>query len=86
MVYPEKTGPAKSVMVIHENRGLNDWARLFADKLAAEGFLVIAPDLISNTKGKKQTSDFANADAARDAIYSLDPEQVTLDLMPLLTT
>lgn len=78
--YAEKAGSAKSVLVIHENRGLNDWARLFTDKLAAEGFLVIAPDLISNTNGKKRTTDFENADAARDAIYSLDPEQVTSDL------
>lgn len=80
VVYPEKPGTAKSVIVIHENRGLNDWARLFTDKLAAEGFLVIAPDLISNTKGKNRTTDFENADAARNAIYSLEPEQVTLDL------
>lgn len=80
VVYPEKSGPAKSVIVIHENRGLNDWARLFADQLAAEGFLVIAPDLISNTNGKKRTTDFENADAAREAIYSLDPQQVTQDL------
>ncbi len=80
VVYPETDQPAKSVIVIHENRGLNDWARLFADKLAGEGYLVIAPDLISNTQGKKRTTDFANSDAARDAIYALDPGQVTADL------
>lgn len=81
VVYPETDQKAKSVIVIHENRGLNDWARLFADKLAAQGYLVIAPDLISNTvKGKKRTTDFENSDAARDAIYDLDKDQVTADL------
>lgn len=80
VVYPESNTQTKSVIVIHENRGLNDWARLFADKLAGEGYLVIAPDLISNTKGKKRTSDFENPDAARDALYDLDPAQVTADL------
>lgn len=80
VVYPESQTKTKSVIVIHENRGLNDWARLFADKLAGEGYLVIAPDLISNTKGKKRTSDFENPDAARDALYDLDPAQVTADL------
>lgn len=81
VVYPEKNEKAKAVIVIHENRGLNDWARLFADKLAAQGYLVIAPDLISNTiEGKKRTTDFENSDAAREAIYKLDQEQVTLDL------
>ncbi|WP_083634194.1 dienelactone hydrolase family protein [Salegentibacter sp. T436] len=80
VAYPETNGATKSVIVIHENRGLNDWARLFADKLAEAGYLVIAPDLISNTQGKRRTTDFENPDAARDAIYALDPEQVTADL------
>ncbi len=80
VVYPQSNTKTKSVIVIHENRGLNDWARLFADKLAAEGYLVIAPDLISNTQGKKRTSDFESPDAARDALYDLDPHQVTADL------
>ena len=80
IAYPETSEAAKSVIVIHENRGLNDWARLFADKLAAAGYLVIAPDLISNTQGKRRTTDFENPDAARDAIYALDADQVTKDL------
>lgn len=81
VVYPEREQRTKSVIVIHENRGLDDWARLFADRLAGEGFLVIAPDMISNVReGKPRTSDFENPDAARDAIYDLDPRQVTEDL------
>ncbi len=81
VVYPETDEKTKSVIVIHENRGLNDWARLFADKLAEKGYLVIAPDLISNTQeGKRRTTDFENPDAARDALYALDPDQVTADL------
>ena len=81
VVYPETDKKTKSVIVIHENRGLNDWARLFADKLASRGYLVIAPDLISNTvPGKKKTTDFKDSDAARQAIYDLDKDQVTADL------
>ncbi|MBZ9729350.1 dienelactone hydrolase family protein [Salegentibacter sp. JZCK2] len=80
VAYPETDEATKSVIVIHENRGLNDWARLFTDKLAEAGYLVIAPDLISNTQGKRRTTDFDNPDSARDAIYALDPEQVTADL------
>ena len=81
VVYPQTDKKTKSVIVIHENRGLNDWARLFADKLAEKGYLVIAPDLISNTQeGKKRTTDFDNPDAAREALYALDPNQVTADL------
>lgn len=81
VAYPENSEKAKPVIVIHENRGLNDWARLFADKLASEGFLVIAPDLISNTvEGKERTTDFDSPDAAREAIYNLEDDQVTADL------
>lgn len=81
VAYPESPTPTKAVIVIHENRGLNGWARSFADQLAAEGFLVIAPDLISNTvEGMTRTTDFPNSDAAREAIYALDPDQVTSDL------
>lgn len=80
VVYPESKKKTAAVIVIHENRGLDDWARLFADKLAAQGYLVIAPDMISNTKGKKRTTDFENPDAARDAIYDLEPLQVKADL------
>ena len=81
VAYPESAKPTKSVIVIHENRGLNDWARTFADQLAKKGYLVIAPDLISNTvSGIEKTTDFANSDAARKAIYALDKDKVTADL------
>lgn len=81
VVYPESNMATKSVIVIHENRGLNDWARGFADKLAANGYLVIAPDLISNTiVGIEKTTDFENTDKAREAIYALNKDNVTYDL------
>jgi carboxymethylenebutenolidase len=81
VAYPEVSEAADAVVVIHENRGLNDWARSFADELAQKGYLVIAPDLISNTvEGVEKTTDFTNTDLARQAIYDLDPDAVTADL------
>tara|TARA_R110002020_G_scaffold306170_3_gene522158 strand:- start:651 stop:1505 length:855 start_codon:yes stop_codon:yes gene_type:complete len=81
VTYPEKSDAAKTVVAIHENRGLNDWARYFTDKLAAEGYIVLAPDLLSNSQdGIKRTTDFANSDAAREAIYALQEDNVTNDL------
>jgi carboxymethylenebutenolidase len=81
VAYPESDKPTKSVIVIHENRGLNDWARTFADQLAQKGYLVIAPDLISNTvEGVEKTTDFKSSDEARKAIYGLDKKMVTEDL------
>lgn len=81
VAYPEKSENAPVVIVIHENRGLNDWARSFTDQLAAEGFIVIAPDLLSGySDDVKKTSDFVSADAARQGIYALDQNQITGDL------
>jgi len=81
VVYPESSKSTSTVIVIHENRGLNDWARSFADELAAKGYLVIAPDLLSNVvPGIERTTDFPNADAARDALYKLDQDKITTDL------
>ncbi|HAI75734.1 MAG TPA: carboxymethylenebutenolidase [Microscillaceae bacterium] len=81
VAYPEKPNKTQAVVVIHENRGLNDWARSFADQLAGEGYLVIAPDLLSGFSADKQrTSDFANSDDARTAISQLNADQITNDL------
>ncbi|HEA29238.1 MAG TPA: dienelactone hydrolase family protein [Leeuwenhoekiella sp.] len=81
VTYPEISEKAKAVIVIHENRGLNEWARYFADQLAAQGYLVLAPDLLSNFKeGIEKTTDFENSDKAREAIYELDDKKVTGDL------
>jgi len=81
IAYPEVSQYAKAVIVIHENRGLNDWARYFVDQLAAEGYVVLAPDLLSNFKENiKKTTDFEDSDKAREAIYALDDNKVTADL------
>lgn len=81
LVFPEVSGKAPAVVVIHENRGLTDWVRSVADQLAEAGYIAIAPDLLSGmAPGGGKTSDFPNSDAAREGIYKLTPEQVTADL------
>lgn len=47
VVYPEKKAKAGAVIVIHEIFGLTDWARGVADQLAEDGFVALAPDLLS---------------------------------------
>ncbi len=81
LVFPETKKNAPAIVVIHENRGLNDWVRSVADQLAEAGYIAIAPDLLSGAgpNGGK-TSDFADQDAARQAISALSPDQVTSDL------
>lgn len=82
VAYPETSEPTLAVIVIHENRGLTDWVRGFADQVADAGYVAIAPDLLSNFDGDHiRTADFADSDAARSALYQLDPDQVRADLL-----
>ena len=81
LVYPEASESVPVVIVIHENRGLNDWARSMADQLAEAGYIALAPDLLSGEGPDGQgTAAFENSDDARTAIYELAPDQVTADL------
>jgi carboxymethylenebutenolidase len=81
VVYPQTSGRAMAVVLIHENRGLTDWVRATADRLAEEGYIAVAPDLLSGAApGGGRTYDFASEDAARQAIGSLPREQVAADL------
>ena len=47
VVYPERKDKAGVVIVIQEIYGLSDWIRGVADQLAADGFIGVAPDMIS---------------------------------------
>lgn len=81
IVYPQVSKKAGSVIVIHENRGLTDWVRTVADRLAENGYIAIAPDLLSGAgPNGGRTSDFPTSDAAREAISKLPREQVMTDL------
>src|ERR1700742_470455 len=81
VVYPEVKTKAPVVILIHEIFGLSDWAKEMADELAAQGFIVVAPDLLSafgpNGGG---SSEFSSQDAAVKAVSALDPDVVNSDL------
>ena len=47
VVYPERSSKAPVVLVVHEIFGLSSWIRGVADQLAADGFIAIAPDLLT---------------------------------------
>jgi carboxymethylenebutenolidase len=68
VVYPERKDKAPVVIVIHEIYGLSDWIRGVADALAREGFIAVAPDLIS---GKGPGGGGTDAAASRDDVVKL---------------
>ncbi len=74
---PEGEGRLPAVVVLHENRGLNDHIRDVARRLAKAGYVALAPDLLSRQGG---TGSFASPDAAIEGIRKVDEEVVTKDL------
>jgi carboxymethylenebutenolidase len=73
VAYPEVATKAPVVILIHENRGLTDWERSVADRLAENGYIALAPNMLSGI-------EVPTADAAREAIGKLPPAQVMADL------
>ena len=68
-----------SVLVIHENRGLNEYARDVARRLGIAGFRGVAVDFLSPSGGTP-----ANEDAAREAIGKLDLNKSVSDAVAIL--
>ncbi len=75
LAYPERKDPAPVVVVIHEIFGMSDFIRQTTEQLAKDGFVAIAPDLLSRRGGTPPSPD-----SARKLIAGLDPDTVTRDL------
>jgi carboxymethylenebutenolidase len=75
LAYPERKDRAPAVVVIHEIFGMSDFIRQTTEAVARDGFVAIAPDLLSRRGGTPPT-----ADSARKLIAGLDPDTVTRDL------
>ncbi|PWV99167.1 carboxymethylenebutenolidase [Hoeflea marina] len=68
----DASGPLPAVLVIHENRGLNEHTRDIARRLALEGFMTLAVDFLSPVGGTP-----ADEDKAREMIGQLDGARTT---------
>lgn len=79
--YPERKDKAPVVIVIHEIFGLSDWIRSVADQLAADGYIAIAPDLLTG-KGPNGggTEAFASRDDVVAGVRGLTPDEVVARL------
>lgn len=76
IVYPERKEKAPVVIVIHEIYGLSDWIRAVADQLAKDGFIAVAPDLISGMgPGGGGTESVASRDSVVRLIRGLTAEE-----------
>lgn len=76
LVRPKAKGKRPTVLVIHENRGLNPHLEDVARRLAVEGFLAYAVDLLSLVGGTP-----ASEDAARDLHGKLNQDDAVVALV-----
>jgi carboxymethylenebutenolidase len=83
LAYPERPNPAPAVIVIHEIFGLSDFIKQTTEQLAKDGFVAIAPDLLSRRGGTPASPDSARkliATLMPDTTRKNQPDSITLDL------
>jgi carboxymethylenebutenolidase len=76
LAQPAGTGPFPSVLVIHENRGLNPYIEDVARRCAVEGFLALAPDGLFPVGGYP-----GNDDDGRALQAGLDQGKLRTDML-----
>ena len=76
---PRSRSLKSTVLVVHENRGLNAHIRDVARRLGLAGFRAVAPDFLSMQGGTP-----ANEDSARDMIGKLDLGKTVSDATRML--
>ena len=75
IVYPQVSTKAPVVVVVHEIFGLSNWVRGVADQLAADGFIAIAPDLLTGKIAPNLDDSTLKAQGPA-LIRTLDPADV----------
>lgn len=68
---PNARAKAPVVVVVHEIYGLSTWVRGVADQAAADGFIAIAPDLVSRTRPGGPSNDELPRDTASKYIRAV---------------
>ncbi|MBU2583250.1 MAG: dienelactone hydrolase family protein [Alphaproteobacteria bacterium] len=76
LVQPAGAGPFPSVIVIHENRGLNPYIEDVARRAAVEGFIALAPDALTAAGGYP-----GNDDDGKVMQKQLDGEKIFVDML-----
>jgi carboxymethylenebutenolidase len=76
--YPERKDKAGVVIVIQEVFGLSDWLRSVADQLAKDGFIAVAPDMVSGLgPNGGGTDSVASRDDVVKLVRGITPEEAT---------
>lgn len=75
---PHNPGRYMGVLVIHENKGLVPYIEDVSRRLARDGFVAMAPDLLSRRGG---TGSFSSPEDVTAALATIDRDELVEDLM-----
>lgn len=73
---PKGSSKLPAVIVIHENRGLTPHIQDVARRMALEGFLAVAPDMLAPQGGTPKDRDLA-----RKKLYAVPKKEISANLM-----
>ena len=74
---PKEGGPNPSILIIHENRGMQPHFPDITRRYALQGYTALSVDLLSRKGG---TGTFADSDQARDALREITQDEFMADL------
>jgi carboxymethylenebutenolidase len=76
-IYPDLPGRLPVVVVTAENQGLSDWARAVATEVVSEGYIAVAPDLLSGAgPDGGGTGSFGSREAVAAALGRLGSVEI----------
>src|SRR5687768_10738560 len=72
VVYPARRQNAPVVVAVHDNQGMSNWIRAVADQLAADGFIGIAPDLLTMQNVERTPDGESVLESVRASLGTVD--------------
>ncbi len=77
IVYPERSDRAPVVFVSAKREGFTPWVRAVSDQVAADGFIAVAGDVLTNAGPRGGDSEsFATAEARNAMLARLGPAEI----------
>ena len=78
--FPNSTGPVPGIILLQEAFGVNHHIRSVADRLAAAGYAVVAPELFHRTAAPGQEFAYSDFGSAMPHYNAINNEGLTADL------
>jgi len=77
---PNNAGPRPGLLLFQEAFGVNRHIRSVADRFAADGYVVIAPELFHRTAPPGFEVGYTDFDAVRPHLQAMTPETMEMDI------